>query len=230
MAEAVEVLEDLREAVLVPDEVGLFEVIPEAVPVFVGPMDRLTVVVAVPVLVWETDLVGLAEAVEVLVDVTEPVVVPVTLRDPEPLDVLVKDGDEELVLDDPVERDSVGDAEVVLDNPGVRDCVGLDELVLDDVVVAVPVEVVRDVIVPFGDADCVLDPAGVMVPIDDAEPDLEAVEVFVDVIELVVVLVVVVEGLGSIVKRELLVVVVVFVDVLDWVDVEVVKILRARGL
>lgn len=215
---------------LVPDEVGLFVVTPEAVPVFVGPMDRLTVVVAVPVLVWETDLVGLAEAVEVLVDVTDPVLVKVTLPDPEPLGVLEIDADPVDVFDDPVECDCVGDAEVVLDNPGVRDCVGLDELVLDDVVVAVPVEVVRDVIDPFGDADCVLDPAGVTVDIDDAEPDLEAVEVFVDVIELVVVLVVVVEGLGSIVDTADLDDVVVLVDVLDWVDVEVVKILRARGL
>jgi hypothetical protein len=96
--------------------------------------------------------------------------------------------------------------------------------------VAVCVGVFRVVIESFGVEVCVLDPAAVTVTMDDAEPDLDAVDVFVDVIELVVVLVVVVEGLGSIVKRELLVVVVVFVDVLDWVDVEVVKILRARGL
>lgn len=56
-AEVVDVFEELREPVLVPDEVRVFVATGVIVPVFVGPIDLDTVVVAVPVLVCETDLV-----------------------------------------------------------------------------------------------------------------------------------------------------------------------------
>lgn len=79
MADAVAVFEDLKETVLVPDEVGVLVATEVIVTVLLGPIVRLTVVVAVPVLVCETDRVGLAEPVEVLEDVIEPVLVPVPL-------------------------------------------------------------------------------------------------------------------------------------------------------
>lgn len=59
---------------------------------------------------------------------------------------------------------------------------------------------------------------------DVPEPVLEEVDVLVDVIEVVLVLVVVVDGLGRSVNPADLVRVVVLVDVLDSVDVDVATI------
>lgn len=141
MADAVDVFEDLREPVLVPDEVRVFVATVVIVPVFVGPIDLDTVVVAVPVLVWETERVGLGEPVLVLEDVTEPVDVTVPLMVREPLEVFEVDEDPVDVFDDPVDFDRVGEAVSVFDPGPDLECVGLDEPVLDEVVVAVDVEV-----------------------------------------------------------------------------------------
>lgn len=62
------------------------------------------------------------------------------------------------------------------------------------------------------------------VALDVPEPVLEEVDVLVDVIEVVLVLVVVVDGLGRNVNPADLVRVVVLVDVLDSVDVDVATI------
>lgn len=62
------------------------------------------------------------------------------------------------------------------------------------------------------------------VALDVPEPVLEEVDVLVDVIEVVLVLVVVVDGLGRSVNPADLVRVVVLVDVLDSVDVDVATI------
>jgi hypothetical protein len=67
----------------------------------------------------------------------------------------------------------------------------------------------------------VLEPAELTVKADDTDDDLEELDVLVDVIDLVVVFVVVVDGLTKAVGIALRVKVVVFVDVFDWVLVEV---------
>lgn len=221
MLDAVEVFEDLREPVLVTETVEVLVALIEVVAVLLDPIDLDTVGVAVPVLVWETDRVGLGEPVLVLEDVTEPVDVPVPLMVREPLAVFDVDADPVDVFEEPVERVSLGDAVSVFDTGPDLDSVGLEEPVLDDVVVPVLVEVPFPETDPLGDADCVLVTAVVAVPIDVPDPDLDEEDVRVDVIDLVVVLVVVVDGLGSIVDTADLVRVVVFVDVLDIVDVAV---------
>ena len=221
LAEADDVFEGLREPVLVPETVEVFVALIEVVAVLVDPIDRLTVVVAVPVLVCETERVGLGEPVEVLEDVTEPVLVPVRLMVREPLAVFEIDEDPVDVFDDPVDFDSVGEADSVFDTGPDLDCVGLDEPVLEDVVVAVLVADLFPETDLMGVDVCVLDPAIVTVDLDDPDPVLDAVDVLVDVIDNVVVLVVVVEGLGRIVDTADLVRVVVLVDVLDIVDVAV---------
>jgi hypothetical protein len=224
LAEADDVFEGLREPVLVPETVEVFVALIEVVAVLVDPIDRLTVGVAVPVLVCETERVGLGEPVEVLEDVTEPVLVPVRLMVREPLAVFEVDEDPVDVFDDPVDFDSVGEADSVFDTGPDLDCVGLDEPVLEDVVVAVLVADLFPETDLMGVDVCVLDPADVTVTIDVADPVLDAVDVLVDVIDNVVVLVVVVEGLGSLVDATDLVRVVVFVDVLDIVEVAVLTI------
>lgn len=232
MAEAVVVFEGLKEPVLVPDEVIVFVAAGVIVMVLLAPIDLLTVVVAVPVLVWETERVGLADPVLVLEDVTEPVVVPERLMVRVPLAVLEPDEDPVDVFEGPVERVPLGDADGVLDNPGVRESVGLDEPVLDDVVVPVLVADLFPETVHLDVDVCVLDPAVVAVAIDVPEPVLEEVDVLVDVIDTVFVLVVVVEGLGSIVNLADFDNVVVLVDVFDIVEVAVAMIpiaLRPRS-
>ena len=209
---------------LVTETVEVLVALIEVVAVFVGPIDLDTVGVAVPVLVWETDLDVLGEPVLVFEDVTEPVDVPVRLIVRVSLEVFEVDEDPVDVFDDPVERVPLGDAVAVLDTGPDLDSVGLEEPVLDDVVVPVLVEVPFPVTDPLGDAVCVLDTAVVTVAIGDADPDLDEEDVLVDVIDLVVVLVVVVDGLGRSVNPADLVRVVVLVDVLDSVDVDVATI------
>lgn len=224
MADAVVVLEGLKEPVLVPEDVEVFVPRGVADPVLLDPIVRLSVGVPVPVLVCETDLDVLGEPVEVLEDVMEPVEVPVRLMVRDPLAVLEIDEDPVDVFDDPVDLDCVGDAVSVFDPCPDLEIVGLDEPVLDDVVVAVLVADRFPETVLIGVEVCVLDAAIVTVDLDDPVPDLDAVDVLVDVIDTVVVLVVVVEGLGSIVNLADRVRVVVLVDVFDCVDVAVATI------
>ena len=114
----------------------------------------------------------------------------------EPLDVLVCTA-HRVGLGDPLEvLDDDDDPVVVLLRPPVR------VLVVDPV--------------------CVFVPRGVTVPTDE-EGDLDEVVVFVEVIEVVVVLVVVVEGLTRDVSCAVRVKVVDFVDVFDCVLVDVAR-------
>jgi hypothetical protein len=69
--------------------------------------------------------------------------------------------------------------------------------------------------------DIVFDTTELVVKADELDGDFEELDVLVDVIDLVVVFVVVVEGVINAVGIALRVKVVVFVDVLDWVLVDV---------
>ena len=118
-------------------------------------------------------------------------------------------------MDDAADLVNDVDAELVLDCPIVLELVGEVDCVLELVVVDV------DVLVRGGDLDCavvaelVFELRELIVRAGDAEDVLEEVLVLVEVIELVVVFVLVLEGLTKAVCLALRVIVVVFVDVFD---------------
>ena len=115
----------------------------------------------------------------------------------------------------------VGEALDVLDCTGHRVGLGEPVEVLDDDDEPVVVLLRPPVLVLVVDPVCVYVPRALTVPTEDDEGDLEEVVVFVEVLEDVVVLVVVVEGLTREVGCAVRVKVVDFVEVFDCVLVDV---------
>lgn len=219
--DALDVLDDCKVLVWVKVTllVGLDVEVP--VTVLVGILDLVTVGDAVPVLLDAIVLVGLTEAVLVF----ELVVVAVLVRVIGP--VLELGGDNvwlglaDWVLDAAADLVNDVDAELVLDCPIVLELVGEVDCVLELVVVDVDV-LVRGGVLDWWDVpELVFELRELIVRPGELDEDFEELLVLVEVIELVVVLVVVVEGLTKAVGLALRVMVVVLVDVFDWVLVDV---------